>query len=123
MFRYISISFFLLFTFFCTPTQLIGSWEFIDIYNGEVHQVDSLKYKQDISKYGTGILTFHKDKSFNSMGQTGNYQKKNELLRMKYHDSKDTVQMKISYVSEDYLLLFSMTKNPKTWAYKKAKNQ
>ncbi|MCQ9639135.1 hypothetical protein MP478_07000 [Chryseobacterium sp. WG14] len=75
--------------------------------------------KRKISQYKTAVLTFHKDRSFSSMDDSGIYQKENNILKMKYNDLKDTVQMKITYISRDYLLLFSMTKNPKTWFYKK----
>lgn len=123
MFRCIFIIFSLFFAFSCAPTQLVGSWEFVEIYNGEVHQIDSLKKKNNISKFGTGILTFYKDKTFNSLGDIGNYQLKNNVLEMKYDDSKDTIPMKISYISKEYLLLSSMKNSLKTWVYKKTKHQ
>ncbi|MGH1517320.1 hypothetical protein ACQ76T_07450 [Chryseobacterium sp. JK1] len=76
--------------------------------------------KNDSSKYGNGMLTFHKDGTFSSMQDTGVYQKKKELLMMKYKDGTDTARMKISYLSSKYLFLYSTTKAPKTWVYEKS---
>jgi hypothetical protein len=63
--------FLLLFAASCSSNKLSGSWEFIDIYDGEIHQADTLKTKKNNSRYGTGILTFYKDKTFSSMGIAG----------------------------------------------------
>ncbi|MBB6330409.1 hypothetical protein HNP24_001359 [Chryseobacterium sediminis] len=113
----------LLLTASCSSNKLSGSWEFIDIYDGEIRQTDTLKTKTNNSRYGTGILTFYQNKTFSSMGNSGTYQMENNLLKMKYSDAEDTTTMKISNVSKDYLLLFSMTGSPKTWFYKKVKEK
>ncbi|WP_167375212.1 hypothetical protein [Chryseobacterium oleae] len=80
-------------------------------------EIDTLKSKENNSKYGTGTLTFNKDNSFTSMEESGSYQRKSKTLKMKY-PAVDTVVMNISYVSKDYLLL-SAGKDPKTWFYRK----
>ncbi|MDQ1856290.1 lipocalin family protein [Chryseobacterium sp. WLY505] len=123
MFQFKSILFyFLLFLIIsCSSNKLSGSWEFIDIYDGEISQTDTLKTKTNNSRYGTGILTFYQDKTFNSMGNNGTYQIENKLLKMKYNDDENITPMKISNVSKNYLLLFSMAGSPKTWFYKKVK--
>ncbi|MCC3215253.1 lipocalin family protein [Chryseobacterium sp. X308] len=125
MFQLKSIFFyFLLFlTASCSSNKLSGSWEFIDIYDGEISQTDTLKTKTNNSRYGTGILTFYQDKTFTSMGNSGTYQIENNLLKMKYNDDENVTPMKISGVSKNYLLLFSMTGSPKTWFYKKIKTK
>ncbi|KAA2223410.1 hypothetical protein [Chryseobacterium sediminis] len=125
MFKLTPILFYslLLLTASCSSNKLSGSWEFIDIYNGEIRQTDTLKTKTNNSRYGTGILTFYPNKNFSSMGNSGTYQMENNLLKMKYSDAEDTTTMKISNVSKDYLLLFSMTGSPKTWFYKKVKEK
>lgn len=105
----------------CSSKRLIGSWEFIELYEGTVPKIDTLKNKQNHSKYGTGILSFHQNNSFDSRDLTGNYQSKNTLVKMKYSEGKDTVQMKISYINKDYLLLSSMSEKPYTWFYKRIK--
>lgn len=113
----------LLLTASCSSNKLSGSWEFIDIYDGEIRQTDTLKTQTNNSRYGTGILTFYQNKTFSSMGNSGTYQMESNLLKMKYSDAEDTTTMKISNVSKDYLLLFSMTGSPKTWFYKKVKEK
>ena len=125
MFQLKSIFFyFLLFlTASCSSNKLSGSWEFIDIYDGEISQTDTLKTKTNNSRYGTGILTFYQDKTFTSMGNSGTYQIENNLLKMKYNDDENVTPMKISGVSKNYLLLFSMAGSPKTWFYKKIKTK
>jgi hypothetical protein len=42
---------------------------------------------------------------------------------MKYNDDENMTPMKISSVSKNYLLLFSMAGSPKTWFYKKVKEK
>lgn len=121
-FRIFIISLLLISITSCSSNKLVGSWEFVDIYDGEIRYADSLKSKNNSSGYGTGILTFHKDGSFDSMGNSGNYKKEKKLLNMKYTDGTDTTKMKISYISQDYLFLFSVLKAPKTWVYKKVKS-
>ncbi|MCT2564307.1 hypothetical protein [Chryseobacterium herbae] len=101
----------------CTSSRLLGSWEFIDLYDGVVTEIDTLKSKENNSKYGTGTLTFNKDNFFISMEESGSYQRKNKTLKMKY-PAVDTVVMNISYESKNYLLL-SAGKDPKTWFYRK----
>lgn len=125
MFQLKSIFFyFLLFlTASCSSNRLYGSWEFIDIYDGEIHQTDTLKNKTNNSRYGTGVLTFYQDKTFSSMGNKGTYQIENNLLKMQYNDDENVTPMKISGVSKNYLLLFSMSGSPKTWFYKKIKTK
>ncbi|MEJ5104243.1 MULTISPECIES: hypothetical protein [Chryseobacterium] len=105
----------------CSSNKLIGSWEFIELYEGTVPKIDTLKNKQNRSRYGTGILSFHPNNSFDSKDLTGNYQKENNLLKMKYNESKDTIRMKIAYINKDYLLLSSMSEKSDTWFYKKIK--
>ncbi|WP_114822326.1 hypothetical protein [Chryseobacterium sp. KLBC 52] len=123
MFQLKSILFYLLLFLIisCSSNKLSGSWEFINIYDGEIHQTDTLKSKTNNSRYGTGILTFYQDKTFTSMGNNGTYQIENKLLKMKYNDDENITPMKISNVSKNYLLLFSMAGSPKTWFYKKVK--
>lgn len=123
MFKLNSILFYLLLilTACCSSNKLSGSWEFIDVYDGEMHNTDTLKTKTHNSRYGTGILTFYQDKTFSSMGNRGTYQIENNLLKMKYNDDENVTPMKISDVSKNYLLLFSMAGSPKTWFYKKVK--
>ncbi len=55
------------------------------------------------------------------MGNRGTFQKENNLLHMKYSDAENITSMKISHITEEYLLLFSMAGSPKTWFYKKVK--
>lgn len=102
----------------CTSSRLQGSWEFIDLYDGELTHVDSLKSKENNSTYGKGILTFYKDHSFSSLESTGQYREDRQKLKMKYSDGADTVVMNISHLSRNYLLL-SAGKQPKTWFYRK----
>lgn len=115
--------FLLLFAASYSSNKLSGSWEFIDIYDGEIHQADTLKTKTNNSRYGTGILTFYQDKTFSSMGNSGTYEIENNLLKMKYNDDKEATSMKISGINKDYLLLFSLAGSPKTWFYKKVKGK
>ncbi|CAD0218797.1 lipocalin family protein [Chryseobacterium sp. JV274] len=115
--------FLLLFTASCSSNKLSGSWEFIDIYDGEIRQTDTLKTKTNNSRYGTGILTFYRDKTFSSIGNNGTYQIENNLLKMKYHGDEKVTSMRISNISKDYLLLFSMAGSPKTWFYKKVRGK
>jgi hypothetical protein len=42
---------------------------------------------------------------------------------MKYNDDKEVTPMKISGISKDHLLLFSLAGSPKTWFYKKIKGK
>ncbi|MDR6370238.1 hypothetical protein J2795_001219 [Chryseobacterium bernardetii] len=107
----------------CSSNKLSGSWEFIDIYDGEIRNTDTLKNKTNNSRYGTGVLTFYRDKTFSSMGNSGIYQVDSNLLKMKYNDNENVTPMKISSVSKNYLLLFSMAGSPKTWFYKKVKEK
>ncbi|MDR6458303.1 hypothetical protein J2786_001396 [Chryseobacterium vietnamense] len=107
----------------CSSNKLSGSWEFIDIYDGEIRNTDTLKNKTNNSRYGTGVLTFYRDKTFSSMGNSGIYQVDSNLLKMKYSDDENVTPMKISSVSKNYLLLFSMAGSPKTWFYKKVKEK
>jgi hypothetical protein len=46
----------------CSSNKLSGSWEFIDIYEGEIRNTDTLKTQTNNSRYGTGILTFIRTK-------------------------------------------------------------
>lgn len=114
---------FLLCVFSCSSSKILGSWKFIEVYDGEIRHIDHLKMKNGHSKYGSGILTFHQNGTFSSMEDTGNYQQKKAMLMMKYKEGTDTAQMKISYLSHEYLFLYSTTKAPKTWVYKKVESQ
>jgi hypothetical protein len=107
----------------CSSNKLIGSWEFIEAYEGTISKVDTLKTKQNHSRYGNGVLSFYKNNSFISKELTGNYVHQNNLLKMKYSDDKDTLQMKISYINKDYLLLSSLSEKPNTWFYKKLRGK
>ncbi len=113
----------LFFTASCSTHKLSGSWEFIDIYDGEINRKDTLKSQTDNSIYGTGILTFYRNGTFSSMGNSGTYKIKKNLLKMKYNDDEKVTPMKISHISKDALLLFSMAGSPKTWFYKKVKKK
>lgn len=90
----------------CSSNKLSGSWEFIDIYDGEINRVDTLKNKTNNSRYGTGILSFYQDETFTSMGNNGTYLIENNLLKMKYNGDKKAIPMEISYISKEHLLLF-----------------
>jgi len=102
----------------CKTQKLEEDWEFIEVYSGIINHVDTLKDKENHSKAGTGTLIFHKNGSFASMENKGNYWKMKDVLKMKYDQDKDTIVMKVSYVSRDYLLL-SDEKNPTTWFYRR----
>ncbi len=39
----------------CSSNKLSGSWEFIDIYEGEIRNTDTLKTQTNNSRYGTGF--------------------------------------------------------------------
>ncbi|MEF9478130.1 hypothetical protein OWR28_10950 [Chryseobacterium sp. 1B4] len=105
----------------CSSSKLSGSWEFIDIYDGEINQTDTLKSQTNNSRYGTGVLSFYRDHTFSSMGDSGTYRVEKNLLEMKYDDDEKVTPMKISCINKDHLLLFSMAGSPKTWFYKKVK--
>ncbi|WP_347219230.1 hypothetical protein [Chryseobacterium sp.] len=107
----------------CSSHKIIGSWEFIEVYEGTVPNIDTLKNKQNHSRYGNGVLSFHKNNSFTSKELTGNYVHQNNLVKMKYSDGKDTLQMKISYIDKDYLLLSLGSGKPDTWFYKRIKDK
>ena len=107
----------------CSTNKLIGSWEFIEVYEGVIPKVDTLKNKQNHSRYGNGILSFYNNNSFTSKELTGNYVHQNNLLKMKYSDGKDTLQMKISYINKDYLLLSSVSEKPNAWFYKRLRGK
>ncbi|SHF84268.1 hypothetical protein SAMN02787073_3077 [Chryseobacterium vrystaatense] len=102
----------------CSSSRLLGSWEFIDLYDGELTHIDTLKSKENNSRYGKGMLTFYKDHSFSSLESTGKYREQHQKLKMKYSDGADTIVMNISYISRNYLLL-SAGKQPTTWFYRK----
>lgn len=119
----VMLIFALLSVFSCSLNKLVGSWEFIELYEGVIPKIDTLKNKQNRSRYGNGILSFHKNNSFSSKELTGGYLHQNNLLKIKYADDKDTTQMKISYISKDHLLLSSLSGKPTAWFYKKVKYQ
>lgn len=119
----VMLIFALLSVFSCSSNKLVGSWEFIELYEGVIPKIDTLKNKQNRSRYGNGILSFHKNNSFSSKELTGGYLHQNNLLKIKYADDKDTTQMKISYISKDHLLLSSLSGKPTAWFYKKVKYQ
>ncbi len=116
--RFFLTCFVLLLLFSCKTQKLEGTWEFIEVYDGIVSNVDTLKNKENHSEAGTGTLVFHKDGTFSSLENKGNYRKEREVLKMKYSQDNDTLMMKIAYVSRDYLLL-SDRKGFKTWFYRK----
>lgn len=102
----------------CKTKELVGNWEFIEVYDGIVNHIDTLRNKENHSKEGTGTLVFHKNGVFNSMENKGYYRKKKAVLKMKYSEDKDTLAMKVSYISRNYLLL-SDERSSKTWFYRK----
>ncbi|MDR6923879.1 MULTISPECIES: hypothetical protein [Chryseobacterium] len=102
----------------CKIQKLEGSWEFIEVYDKVLNNVDTLKNKENHSKAGTGTLIFHNNGSFEVMENKGSYWNKKNVLKMKYSQNKDTIVMKISYVSRDHLLL-SDEKKPTTWFYRR----
>ena len=107
----------------CSTNKLIGSWEFIEVYEGVIPKVDTLKNKQNQSKWGTGVLEFYSNRYFVSMDQRGRYQNEGKWLKMKYNNSKDTTRLKISYINKDYLLLSSTSEKPNTWFYKRRRDK
>lgn len=50
-FRYFFLCFALLCIFSCSSRKLVGSWEFIDIYDGEIRQTGTLKTRTGNSRY------------------------------------------------------------------------
>jgi hypothetical protein len=117
------IPFVILFLSSCKSRSIVGEWEFVEVYEGVViHNIDTLKAKENSSKKGTGILTFYDDQTFTSIDLKGGYQKERNLLKLKYITDKDTVLMKISYLNRNYLLLSSISEKPNTWFYRKIKN-
>jgi len=107
----------------CKTKRLIGSWEFIEVYEGvTVTKTDILKSRKNTSVKGEGVLIFNDDSTFSSMDSKGKYIKKGMILKMKYPEIKDTVSLKISYIDKNYLLLSAIKNKPVTWFYKKVKN-
>ncbi|MFC3157708.1 hypothetical protein SAMN05443633_10446 [Chryseobacterium arachidis] len=112
-----------LFLHSCKSAGIVGSWEFIEVYDGVViNNVDTLKLKQNNSKYGTGKLIFNKDHSLISMNSPGSYEQKGDQLMIKYNGAEKPASLKISYVDKDFLLLSSEKEVPATWFYRKIKN-
>ncbi|WP_267402958.1 MULTISPECIES: hypothetical protein [unclassified Chryseobacterium] len=108
----------------CKTRKIIGSWEFIEVYQGvTITKVDSLKSKKNTSVKGEGILIFNDDSTFNSMDSKGKYRRKGMILKMKYPELKDTTSLKISYIDKNYLLLSAIKNEPMTWFYKKVKKE
>lgn len=113
----------ILFLSSCKSTNLVGSWEFVDVYEGIIlNNIDTLKLKQNNSKYGTGKLIFNQDNSLISMDSKGSYERKENILMVKYNNSENPAELKISYLDKDYLLLSSKNENPVTWFYRRTKN-
>jgi len=113
----------ILFLSSCKSKNIVGAWEFIEVYEGVViNNIDTLKIKENNSQKGTGTLIFNADQTFTSMDLKGNYQKKQNVIRLKYTTDKDTILMKVSYVDKNYLLLSSILNKPTTWFYRKIKN-
>ncbi|PJJ67000.1 hypothetical protein CLV73_0995 [Chryseobacterium geocarposphaerae] len=107
----------------CKSRNILGSWEFIEVYEGIViNNIDALKTKENNSEKGMGILVFNDNQTFTSMDLKGNYQKTKNLLKLKYTIDKDTVLMKISYLDKNYLLISSISERPTSWFYRKIKN-
>lgn len=113
----------ILFLSSCRSKNVVGSWEFIEVYKDVViNTIDTLKAKDNNSQKGTGTLVFNDNQTFTSMDLKGDYQKKDNLLKLKYTTDKDTVVMNISYLDKNYLLLSSRSEKPTTWFYRKIKN-
>lgn len=107
----------------CKSKNIIGSWEFVEVYEGVIiNNIDTLKSKENNSRKGTGILKFKDNQTFTSMDHKGDYQKNRNILKLKYSTDNDTVLMNISYLDKNYLLLSSEKGNPTTWFYRKIKN-
>ena len=107
----------------CKSNKILGSWEFIEVYQGvEIKNVDTLKLKQNTSKKGSGILSFNENQTFTSLESKGDHKIEGKVLKMKYVELKDTISLKVSYLDKDYLLLSSFKNMPTTWFYKKIKN-
>jgi len=112
----------ILFLSSCKSKNVVGKWEFIEVYEGViVNNIDNIKEKENNSKKGTGTLVFNDNQTFTSMELKGYYQKNKDLLKLNYTTDKDTVLMKISYLDKNYLLLSSISGKPNTWFYKKIK--
>jgi len=113
----------ILFLYSCKSAGIGGSWEFIEVYDGFViNSVDTLKLKQNNSKYGSGKLIFNKDHSLISMSSPGSYEQKGDQLLIKYNGVEKPALLKISYIDKDFLLLSSEKEVPATWFYRKIKN-
>jgi hypothetical protein len=122
LFKFLLIGIIILVLSSCESKNIVGSWEFVEVYNGVViNNVDTLKLKQNNSKYGTGKLIFNKDNSLISMDSKGSYERKHDILIVKYNDSENPAELKISYLDKDYLLLSSINEKPTTWFYRKTK--
>lgn len=107
----------------CKSKNIVGSWEFVEVYEGVIiNNIDTLKSKENNSKKGKGVLKLDDNQYFTSMDLKGNYQKSKNLLKLKYSTDNDTVLMNISYLDKNYLLLSSKKGNPTTWFYRKIKN-
>ena len=122
--RNLSLVFLLLLTLSsCKSNKIVGSWEFIEVYQGlEIKNIDTLKLKKNTSKKGSGILRFNEDQTFKSFESKGDYKRDGKVLKMKYVELKDTISLKVSYLDKNYLLLSSIKNIPTTWFYKKIKN-
>ncbi|MCA6066460.1 hypothetical protein JI747_004660 [Chryseobacterium sp. RG1] len=60
----------------CKSKNVVGAWEFIEVYEGVINNTDTLKAKENNSKKGTGTLIFNDNQTFTSMDLKGDYRKK-----------------------------------------------
>lgn len=107
----------------CNANKLVGKWVFVDIYKGKITNVDSLGINKNNSKYGEGVLVFKKNHTFISKNSKttdlGFFKIKNNILKLKYASLTDTLDMKINYLDQNNLLLYSEKGETYTWQYKK----
>lgn len=111
---------FLLIVCSCKSDKIVGSWEFIEVYQGtEITQINTLKLKKNTSVKGRSLLIFNNDNTFSSLESKGNFLKYGKILKMKYPELKDTTSLQISYIDKNYLLLSSVKGKYTTWYYKR----
>jgi hypothetical protein len=51
---------FIFILFSCNGNKIVGNWNFIKVYKGEIKSIDSLSIINN-SQYGSGKLNFYKD--------------------------------------------------------------
>ncbi|MPS64346.1 MAG: hypothetical protein DI622_07540 [Chryseobacterium sp.] len=71
----------------CKSKNILGSWEFIEVYEGIViNNIDALKTKENNSEKGMGILVFNDNQTFTSMDLKRELSKNEKLTKVKvYH--------------------------------------